>query len=143
MDNDSLTTYLLGTQIQIFDSTICELIEITKKDRGYYFRNKWDINAIGATYSEALETIFANPNLGMIPKSYEHLLPFNSKFLHHIMTSILLPKQFHHDEISQIELSTMYWIMTGQHNYFGYLIRQHMQYIIAKDTMLSYGGIVT
>ena len=59
------------------------------------------------------------------------------------MTSILLPKQFHHDEISQIELSTMYWIMTGQHNYFGYIIWQHMQDIIAKDSMLPYGGLVT
>ena len=139
----ALSTYLLGTQIRIFDSTICELIGITEKDNGCYFRNKWDVNVIKATYYEALETIFENLNPGMIPKSYEHLLPFNSKILHHIMTSILLPKQFHLDEMSQIELSTMYWIITGQNNYFGYLIRQHMQDIIAKDTMLPYGGLIT
>ena len=40
VDNDSLTTYLLGTQIRIFDSTICELIGIAEKDRGCYFRSK-------------------------------------------------------------------------------------------------------
>ena len=38
VDNDSLTTYLLGIQIQIFDSTIYKLIRITEKDRGCYFR---------------------------------------------------------------------------------------------------------
>ena len=59
------------------------------------------------------------------------------------MISILLPKQFHYDEISQIELSTMYWIMTDQNNCFGYLIRQYMQDIIAKDSMLPYKGLVT
>ena len=33
--------------------------------------------------------------------------------------------------------------MTSQHNYFGYSIRQHIQDITAKDTMLSYGGLIT
>ena len=35
VDNDNLTTYLLGIQIQIFDSTICELIGITEKDKSF------------------------------------------------------------------------------------------------------------
>ena len=143
VDNDSLSTYLLGTQIRISDNTICELIGITEKDRGCYFKGKCDVNIIGATYTEAVKTIFANSDLGIIPKSCEHLLPFNSKILHHIMTSILFPKQYHLDEMSLIEISTMYWIMTGQHNYFGYSIRQHMQDITAKDTMLPYGGLIT
>ena len=142
-DNDSLSTYILGTPIRIFDSTICELIGITEKDRGCYFKGKWDVKKIGATYSEAVKTIFANPNLDFLPKSCEHLLPFNSKILHHIITSIIFPKQFHLDEISQIEIGTMYWIMTGQHNCFGYLIRQHMQDIMTKDTILPYGRLIT
>ena len=126
VDNDSLSTYLLGTQIRISDNSICDLLGITEKDRGCYFRAKWDVNIIGATYTEAVETIFANSDLGIIPKSCEHLLPFNSKILYHIMTIILFPKQYHLDEMSLIEISNMYWIMTGQHNCFGYSIRQHM-----------------
>nr|ABF70034.1 hypothetical protein MA4_78I12.16 [Musa acuminata] len=97
-DNDSLSTYILGTPIRIFDSTICELIGITEKDRGCYFKGKWDVKKIGATYSEAVKTIFANPNLDFLPKSCEHLMPFNTKILHHIITSIIFPKQFHLDE---------------------------------------------
>nr|ABF70037.1 hypothetical protein MA4_78I12.68 [Musa acuminata] len=52
-DNDSLSTYILGTPIRIFDNTICELIGITEKDRGCYFKGKWDVKTIGATYTEA------------------------------------------------------------------------------------------
>ena len=40
VDNDSLSTYLLGTQIRISDNTICELIGITEKERGCYFKGK-------------------------------------------------------------------------------------------------------
>ncbi|CAL9106625.1 unnamed protein product [Musa textilis] len=42
-----------------------------------------------------------------------------------------------------MELSTMYWIMTGQDNCFGYLIWQNMVDIASKDLMLSYGGLIT
>ena len=63
---------------------------------------------MGITYSDTLGTIFRNLNLSIIPKSYEHLPPFNTKLLHHIMISILLPKQHHYDEVRQMELETMY-----------------------------------
>ena len=93
-DNDSLSTYLLGTPIRIFDSTICELIGITEKDRGCYFKGKWDVKKIGATYSEAVKTIFANPNLDFLPKSCEHLLPFNSKILITLSQASYSPNNF-------------------------------------------------
>ena len=88
--------------------------------RCFYFRGQWDIESVGITYSEALGTIFGNPNLSIVPKCCEHLLHFSIKLLHHIMISILLPKQYYHDEVSQMKLGTMYWIMIGHNNYFGY-----------------------
>ena len=81
------------------------------KENGCYFRGQWDEELVGTTYVDALGTIFGNPNLSIVSKSYEHLLPFSTKMLHHILISIILPKQYHHDEVSQIELGTMYWIM--------------------------------
>ncbi|CAL9085983.1 unnamed protein product, partial [Musa textilis] len=72
--------------------TIYDLIGIIKKSRGCYFRGQWDLDTIGVTYFEALGTIFENPNLSIVPKSYEHLLPFSYKILHHIIISILIPK---------------------------------------------------
>ena len=63
--------------------------------------------------------------------------------LHHILISIILPKQYHHDEVSQIELGTMYWIMKGHNNYFGYLIQQNMIEISKKEMMLPYGSLIT
>ena len=66
---------------------------------------------VGTTYVDVLGTIFGNPNLMVLPKEYENLLPLNTKILHHILISIILPKQYHHDEVNQIELGTIYWIM--------------------------------
>ncbi|CAL9114156.1 unnamed protein product [Musa textilis] len=71
------------------------------------------------------------------------VVPFSSKVLHHIVISILIPKQYHHDEISQMELGSMYWIMTGQDNCYGYLIWQTMKDIASKDLILLYGGLIT
>ena len=79
----------------------------------------------------------------VLPKSCEHLLPLNIKILHHILVSIILPKQYHHDEVSQMELGTMYWIMKGYNNCFGYLIQQNMIEISKRDMILPYGGIIT
>ena len=79
----------------------------------------------------------------VLPKSCEHLLPLSTKILHHILISIILPKQYHHDEVSQMELGIMYWILKGYNNCFGYLIQQNMIEISKKDMMLPYGGIIT
>ena len=90
------------------DRFIYNMIGIPVKNRGLYFRGSWDNETVGTTYVEALGTIFGNPNLVIVPKSFEHLLPLNTKVLHHIITSIILPKQYHNDEVSQMELGTMY-----------------------------------
>ena len=119
------------------------MIGIPMKSRGLYFRGSWDDETVGTTYVEALGTIFANPNLAFVPKSCEHLLPLNTKVLHHILTSIILPKQYHHDEVSQLELGTMYLIMKGHDICLGYLIQQNMLELSKKDMMLPYGGIIT
>ena len=95
-----MSTYLLGQHISITDRFICDMIGIPMKSRGLYFRGSWDDETVGTTYVEALGTIFANPNFAFVPKSCEHLLPLNTKVLHHILTSIILPKQYHHDEVS-------------------------------------------
>ena len=63
-----------------------------EKEKGCYFRGQWDDETFGTTYVDALGTIFGNPNLMVLPKSCEHLLPLNAKILHHILISIILPK---------------------------------------------------
>ena len=42
-----------------------------------------------------------------------------------------------------MELGTMYWIIKGYDNCFGYLIQQDMIELSKKDIMLSYGGLIT
>ena len=142
-DEGRMSTYLLGQHISITDKFICDMIGIPIKSIGLYFRGSWDDESIGTSYVEALGTIFANPNIALVPKSCEHLLPLNTKILHYIMTSIILPKQYHHDEISQLELGTMYLIMKGHDICLGYLIQQNMLELSKKDMMLPYGGIIT
>ncbi|CAL9756427.1 unnamed protein product [Musa acuminata subsp. burmannicoides] len=142
-ENDRTSTYLLGHHIPITNGIICNILDITKKEQNYFFRGQWNIETIGVTYQKAISTIFGNPNLSIVPKSCEHFLPFNTKLLHHILISILLPKQHHLDEINTLEINTMYWIMTGRDYCFGYLIRQNMIDISRKDIMLPYGGLIT
>ena len=95
------------------------------------------------TYVDALGIIFGNPNLMILPKSCEYLLPLNTKILHYILISIILLKQYHHDEVSQMKLGTIYWIMKRHNNYFGYLIQQNMIELLKKDMMLPYSGLIT
>ena len=121
-EDERVSTYLLGYHISITDRFICYMIGISIKDKGRYFRGLWDDEIIETTYVDALGIIFGNPNLTILPKSCKHLLPLSTKILHHILISIILPKQYHHDEVSQMELGTMYWIMKGHNNCFGYLI---------------------
>ena len=42
-----------------------------------------------------------------------------------------------------MEIGTMYWIMKGHQNCFGYLIQQNMIELSKKDMMLPYGGLIT
>ena len=142
-DEERMSTYLLGQHISITDRFICDMIGIPMKSIGLYFKGSWDEKTIETSYVEALGTILANPNIESIPKSCEHLMPFNTKILHHIMTSIILPKQYHHDEVSQLELGIMYLIMKERDICLGYLIQQNMLELSTKDMMLPYGGIIT
>ncbi len=84
------------------------------KENDCYFRGQWDEETIRTTYSDALGIIFGNPTLFILPKSCEHLLLLSIKILHHILISIILSKQYYHDEVSQMELGTMYYEGTQQ-----------------------------
>ena len=42
-----------------------------------------------------------------------------------------------------MEIGTMYWIIKGYDNCFGYLIQQNMIELSKKDMMLPYGGLIT
>ena len=106
-ENDIVSTYLLEHHIPTTNDIICNLIRITEISQGCYFKGQWDTELVGIIYSEVIGTNFKNPNLSIIQKSCEHMLPFNTKLLQHIMISILLLKQYHIDEVNTLKISIM------------------------------------
>ena len=49
-ENERVFIYLLGHHIPITDNIICNLIGITEKEKGCYFRGQWDEKIVGTTY---------------------------------------------------------------------------------------------
>ena len=77
-------------------------------------------------------------------KPSAHSLTVTSRVLHHMVYSILLPRDGHRDEVSYLEAFIVDSILTGRRIHVGYLMMMHMiSCCESKTRVLPYGRFLT
>ena len=77
-------------------------------------------------------------------KPSAHKLTVISRVLHHMICSIILPRDEHQDEVSYYEAFLIDSIQTRRRIHLGYLMMMHMiSYCESKTCVLLYGRFLT
>ncbi|GAV74137.1 hypothetical protein CFOL_v3_17618 [Cephalotus follicularis] len=137
-----LTTKVKNSEIAFDESTLANILGIPREGpRGWNQRN-WLIND-NFDKEECVKLLFGE-NADFMQLMYTRNLSLYHRFLHRAVCTHILPKDGGFDEVTHMEVYTMYHLITGKKISVPYLIINHMHTIHDRENArLGYSNIIT
>ncbi|GAV89302.1 hypothetical protein CFOL_v3_32720 [Cephalotus follicularis] len=137
-----LTTKVKNSEITFDVPTLANILGIASEGpRGWNQRN-WLINE-NFDKEECVKLLFGE-NADFMQRMYTRNVSLHHRFLHRAVCTHILPKAGGFDEVTHMEVYTMYHLITRKKINVPYLIINHMHAIHDREnTRLGYSNIIT
>ncbi|GAV57187.1 hypothetical protein CFOL_v3_00725 [Cephalotus follicularis] len=137
-----LTTKVKNAEIAFDESTLANILGIPQEGpRGWNQRN-WLIND-NFDKQECVKLLFGE-NADFMQRMYTRNLSLHHRFLHRAVCTHILPKAGEFNEVTHMEVYTMYYLITGKKISVPYLIINHMHAIHDRENArFGYSNIIT